>query len=205
MLVWAPLTCLASIVTERGVRLDTTGAFYRAESAISRDFAVLAAAVHAGADGAEDVGRPTRALRVLDAFGGCGSRSARYLERGVARFVHCNEGSDELGALIRANLAPYGTEGDTWAVSHVDAHALLLRNVGEYAFDLIDADSFGLSARALSAAMWSVKLGGLLYATQTDGRARVQLLVRSRGGGSRPTASSSSRSRSRARLLSHEV
>lgn len=155
-----------SVVTERGVRLDTTGAFYRPESAVSRDFAVLAAAVHAdrrSVDGAS-VG-----LRVLDAFGGCGSRAARYLERGVASFVHCNEGSDELGDVIRANLEPYGR----FCVSHEDAHALLLRNVGAYTYDLIDCDSFGLSARAISAAMWGVKLGGLLYVTQTDGRAHT--------------------------------
>jgi tRNA (guanine26-N2/guanine27-N2)-dimethyltransferase len=153
-----------SLVVERGVRLDTSGAFYRAESATSRDLAALAAAVYV---------RDTRAgkpLRVLDAFGGCGSRSARYLERGVASFVHCNEGDPELGETIRANLAPFGAR---WSVSHEDAHALLLRNEGSYAYELIDVDSFGLSARAISAVMWSVKLGGLLYLTQTDGRAHT--------------------------------
>ncbi|KAJ1641242.1 S-adenosyl-L-methionine-dependent methyltransferase [Pavlovales sp. CCMP2436] len=164
LLAW---TTTAAVVIERGVRLDTGAAFYRAESAVSRDLAVLGAAVHSET---RLGGVP---LRVLDAFGGCGSRGARYLERSVASFVHCNEGSEELGEVIRANLSPYGTEGEAFAVSHEDAHALLLRNYGTYGFDLIDVDSFGLSARAIAAALWAAKRGGLLYLTSTDGRAHT--------------------------------
>lgn len=169
----SPLGAAALMVTERGVRLDTTGAFYRSESAVSRDLAVIAASVHADRRSGESGAAASSGLRVLDAFGGCGSRAARYLERGVAGFVHVNEGSPELSAVIRANLEPFGKEGEAWALSHLDAHELMLRNSGEYAYDLIDADSFGLSARAISAAMWGVKIQGLLYVTQTDGRAHT--------------------------------
>lgn len=153
---------LRRLVTERGTDVELGDAFYREESAVSRDLAVLAAVLYK---------RSTGHLRVCDAYGGSGIRAARYLREAEADFVHCNDANEEMDALIRSNLERNAPEGAECIVTHTDSHRILYDYYAKRDFlDLIDADSFGLAGRIIGASLHAIRHGGLMYLCQTDGR-----------------------------------
>lgn len=136
-------------------------AFYRPQSAIARDLAVLAATVYRQHHGQ---------LRVLDAMTGCGVRPLRYGLEAGAEFVWANEGNPDLADLLTHNLAalPPGT----CRLTHQDANQLFLAcHQQRDAYDLVDIDNFGGPAPYVSTGLWATRLGGMLYLTNTDGRA----------------------------------
>ena len=69
-------------------------------------------------------------------------------------------------------MAEVGGAGQRWKITHSDAHRVIFDYyLNRDFFDIIDCDSFGLAGRAIGTAMHAVKHGGMLYLTQTDGRA----------------------------------
>ena len=136
-------------------------AFYRSQSQIGRDLAVLAAAVYKHNRGQ---------LRVLDAMTGCGVRSLRYHLEAGADWVWANEGNPELQTVLAKNLT-LGMQPQTYQVTHQNANQVFFScyQQRDY-YDLVDIDSFGSPAPYLSTALWAAKIGGLLYLTNTDGR-----------------------------------
>ncbi|CAN0913166.1 tRNA (guanine(26)-N(2))-dimethyltransferase [Linum grandiflorum] len=81
--------------TERGIKFETGGAFYRHESSTGRDLGVLATSLHKQSEGG---------LRVLDVMYGCGIRSCRYLIEAGVNFVMANDANEEYREVIVANL-----------------------------------------------------------------------------------------------------
>ena len=150
-----------SLITEGKAQFQVGSAFYRVQSRLGRDLAILAAAVDRQARGK---------LRVLDAMSGCGVRSLRYALEAAADFVWANEGNPELGTLVRDNLAQSLPDG-SFRVTHRDANEVFFECYQRRDFyDLVDIDSFGGGAPYLSTGLWATKLGGLLYLTSTDTR-----------------------------------
>lgn len=147
--------------TERGLEFDTGGAFYRRESATGRDLGILAASLHKKSNGS---------LRVLDALCGCGIRSLRYLVEAEADFVVANDGNDSYGSTIEKNLSR-ATKGERrWLVTHLEANRVMVDYYMQKSFfDFIDVDSFGSDSSFLRSAMNTLRHGGLLYVTSTDG------------------------------------
>jgi tRNA (guanine26-N2/guanine27-N2)-dimethyltransferase len=136
-------------------------AFYRPQSAIARDLAVLAAAVYRQRHGQ---------LRVLDAMTGGGVRPLRYALEAGADWVWANEGNPDLAPVLQANLAALPT--NTYRLTHQDANRVFLACHQQHDFyDLVDIDNFGSPAPYVSNGLGVAKLGGLLYLTSTDGRA----------------------------------
>jgi tRNA (guanine26-N2/guanine27-N2)-dimethyltransferase len=76
---------------ERGVTFNPGVAFFRAQSLVARDFAVLSAILHK----AHGSGAP---LHVLETMAASGVRSARYLQHAQADFVWSNECSTAAGS-----------------------------------------------------------------------------------------------------------
>ncbi|CAN1858338.1 tRNA (guanine(26)-N(2))-dimethyltransferase [Linum perenne] len=149
--------------TERGVQFDTGGAFYRHESSTGRDLGVLAASLYRQSNGS---------LRVLDAMCGCGIRSCRYLIEAGADFVMANDANDEYREVILGNLKQVDDDEGfrRWVVCNSEAtRALTECYLQRDCFDLIDIDSFGSDSMFLRSAMLTLKFGGLLYLTSTDG------------------------------------
>ncbi|CAA6669264.1 unnamed protein product [Spirodela intermedia] len=162
----AHISC--SMEVERGVEFETAGSFFRRESAVGRDLGVLSAALHRRALGGE--------MRIFDAMCGCGVRSLRYLRQAGASFVWANDANEDSRGVIVSNLsraggaAPPGRERRKWVVSHSDANRVMAENyLQRVLFDMVDVDSFGSDSSFLRSAILSVKLGGLLYVTSTDG------------------------------------
>jgi tRNA (guanine26-N2/guanine27-N2)-dimethyltransferase len=146
---------------EGKARFYVAGAFYRPQSQIGRDLAVLAAAVYRRQHGQ---------LRVLDAMTGCGVRALRYQQEAEADWVWANEGNPELREVLQQNLAT-GLRSGTYRLTHHDANQVFFTCYQQRDFyDLVDIDSFGSGAPYLSTGMWATKLGGLLYLTSTDTR-----------------------------------
>ncbi len=136
-------------------------AFYRPQSVIARDLAVLAAAVYRQRHGQ---------LRVLDAMTGGGVRPLRYALEAGADWVWANEGNPDLAPILQANLA--ALPADTYRLTHQDANQVFFSCYQQRDFyDLVDIDNFGSPAPYVSNGLWATKLGGLLYLTSTDGRA----------------------------------
>ena len=136
-------------------------AFYRPQSAIARDLAVLAATVYRQRHGR---------LRVLDAMTGCGVRPLRYGLEAGADWVWANEGNPELAATLAQNLAALPT--DTCHITHQDANQVFFTCYQQRDFyDLVDIDNFGSPAPYISTGLWATRLEGMLYLTSTDGRA----------------------------------
>lgn len=148
--------------TERGLEFNTGGAFYRQESATGRDLGVLAASLQKKANGS---------LRVLDALCGCGIRSARYLKEAEADFVVANDGNESYGRIIEENLSRVSAkEEERWVVTHLEANRVMTDYYMQKSlFDFIDVDSFGSDSSFLRSAIITLKFGGLLYVTSTDG------------------------------------
>ncbi|WP_204138746.1 tRNA (guanine-N1)-methyltransferase [Halomicronema sp. CCY15110] len=150
-----------SLITEGQARFHVGSAFYREQSRLGRDLAILAAAVDQQTRGT---------LRVLDAMSGCGVRSLRYALEAAADLVWANEGNPELGDLLHHNLAQSLTN-ESFRVTHRDANEVFFECYQRRDFyDLVDIDSFGGGAPYLSTGLWATKLGGLLYLTSTDTR-----------------------------------
>ncbi|KAK2444814.1 tRNA (guanine(26)-N(2)/guanine(27)-N(2))-dimethyltransferase [Trifolium repens] len=147
---------------ERGLEFDTGGAFYRRESATGRDLGVLAASLQKKVNGS---------LRVLDALCGCGIRSVRYLKEAEADFVAANDGNECYGKTILENLSRVCVKEDKkWVVTHLEANRVMTDYyVQKSFFDFIDVDSFGSDSSFLRSAINTLKYGGLLYVTSTDG------------------------------------
>ena len=139
-----------------GVALDVSSAFFRSESRLSRDVAVLAAEYALRGVG--------RRCAVVDAFAGSGARSLRYARdvNGGAVDVTCNEPNDE--TRLRNNVAALRSTSATFRVESGDATALLASSAGR--FDVVDADSFGLSFD-VGAAVAAARDGGLVLGTTT--------------------------------------
>mmetsp|Transcript_33373 Transcript_33373/g.64509 ORF Transcript_33373/g.64509 Transcript_33373/m.64509 type:complete len:522 (+) Transcript_33373:54-1619(+) len=188
----------SSYQRERGLDFLTGDAFYRAESAQSRDLAVLAALVHRN-----DTGQ----LDVLDLMSGSGVRALRYFRQAQADSVWANDwnhrnqpalvsnafagltGESPQSALERVEEI-LGNDAHSWkpeglrrnaydlkkgnrkaTVSQMEASRLLAScYLREQFFDLVDVDSFGTEA-PLRLAIECVKFGGLIYLTSTDGLA----------------------------------
>lgn len=136
-------------------------AFYRPQSKLGRDLAILAAAVYRQERGQ---------LRVLDAMTGCGVRPLRYQLEAGADWVWANEANPDLKAVLNNNLAA-GMRPRSYRITHQDANQLFFSCYQQRDFyDLVDVDSFGNPTPFLSTALWATKMGGLLYLTSTDGR-----------------------------------
>lgn len=137
-------------------------AFYRPQSRLGRDLAVLAATVYRQQRGQ---------LRVLDAMAGCGVRSLRYLLEASADFVWVNEGNPDLRELLTHNLTVASTPRRAFHITHRDANEIFFERYQQRDFyDLVDVDNFGGGAPYLSTGLWAVRHGGLLYLTSTDTR-----------------------------------
>lgn len=136
-------------------------AFYRPQSVLARDLAMLAAAVYRQRHGR---------LQVLDAMTGCGVRPLRYVLEAGADWVWANEGNPDLAKVLQANLAVL--PADTYRLTHQDANRVFFSCYQQRDFyDLVDIDNFGSPAPYVSNGLWATKLGGMLYLTSTDGRA----------------------------------
>ncbi|RRT76044.1 hypothetical protein GW17_00010368 [Ensete ventricosum] len=163
------LTALANTLeTERGVEFLTGDSFFRRESAVGRDLGVLSAALHRLSL------PPGGGLRVLDAMCGCGVRSLRYLAQAGAAFVWANDASEGCRPLILSNLSGHPRvtpQGDrSWVVTHLDANRVLAENyLRKEFFDLVDVDCFGSDSSFMRLAISTIRKGGLLYVTSTDG------------------------------------
>lgn len=147
--------------SEGSAKFQVARAFYRAESKVGRDLAVLAAAVYR---------RQWGRLRVLDAMTGCGVRALRYQQEAGADWVWANEANPEVQPILVENLAR-GMRPGTYGITQMDANQVFFQCCRQQDFyDLVDIDSFGSPMPFLSTGLWAVKLGGLLYLTSTDGR-----------------------------------
>ncbi|PSR18138.1 tRNA (guanine-N1)-methyltransferase [filamentous cyanobacterium CCP3] len=149
------------LVHEGKATFSVGSAFYRPQSAIARDLAVLAATVYRQRQGQ---------LRVLDAMTGCGVRPLRYGLEAEADWVWANEGNPDLADLLSQNLA--ALPPDTCRLTHQDANQVFFTCYQQRDFyDLVDIDNFGGPAPYVSSGLWATRLGGMLYLTSTDGRA----------------------------------
>lgn len=146
---------------EGKARFYVEGAFYRPQSQVGRDLAVLAAAVYRQRRGE---------LRVLDAMTGCGVRPLRYQLEAEANWVWANEGNPELHDVLTQNLAK-GMRSRSYRITHQDANHVFFTCYQQRDFyDLVDIDSFGSGAPYVSTGLWATRIGGLLYLTSTDTR-----------------------------------
>ena len=146
---------------EGQAKFQVGNAFYNPESKLVRDLGVLAATVYRQHQGS---------LRVLDALGGCGIRSLRYLQEAQADYIWLNEGNPQNNSVIRSNLA-FAIQNERCHITHQDAHRVFFDcyNRRDY-YDLVDVDCFGNAMPYLSTMLWGTKIGGLIYLTSTDGR-----------------------------------
>ncbi|MEB3291011.1 MAG: tRNA (guanine-N1)-methyltransferase [Leptolyngbya sp.] len=145
---------------EGQVTFTVGNAFYRPQSALARDLAVLVATLEK-----QRLGH----VRVLDAMTGSGVRPLRYLLEAGADWVWANEGNPELANTLQANLA--SVDSSRYRLTHDDAQAVFFRCYQERDFyDLVDIDNFGSPSPHTSNALWAAKIGGLLYLTSTDAR-----------------------------------
>jgi tRNA (guanine26-N2/guanine27-N2)-dimethyltransferase len=145
---------------EGQVTFTVGDAFYRPQSALARDLAVLVATLER-----QRLGH----WRVLDAMTGSGVRPLRYLLEAGADWVWANEGNPDLADTLNTNLAP--VDATRYRLTHEDAQAVFFRCYQERDFyDLVDIDNFGRPSPHTSNALWAAKIGGLLYLTSTDAR-----------------------------------
>lgn len=139
----------------------TNTAFYRPQSQVGRDLAILAAAIYRRQNGQ---------LRVLDAMTGCGVRPLRYQLEAGADWVWANEANPDHREVLLHNLAA-GMQPRSYRITHQDANQVFFACYQQRDFyDLVDIDNFGSPAPYASTGMWATRIGGLLYLTSTDGR-----------------------------------
>ena len=107
------------------------GAFYRSESKIARDLAILAAVLEK---------QRLAQLRILDAMTGCGVRPLRYCLEAGADQVWANEANPDLAPLLQRNLQPWLPE--PVKLTHQDARAIFFACYQHRDFyDLVDIDN----------------------------------------------------------------
>ncbi|XP_010504538.1 PREDICTED: LOW QUALITY PROTEIN: tRNA (guanine(26)-N(2))-dimethyltransferase-like [Camelina sativa] len=159
-----PVLVKSEVQIVRDLEFEPGETFFRHESATGRDLGVLSATLHKRSNGT---------LRVLDAMCGCGIRSLRYLVEADADFVMANDANDDNRKVITDNLSRVerGTRDERrWVVTHLLANkAMIERYMVADFFDMIDIDSFGNDSSFLRDAFNTLRLGGLLYLTSTDG------------------------------------
>jgi tRNA (guanine26-N2/guanine27-N2)-dimethyltransferase len=145
---------------EGSVSFALGNAFYRRRSELSRDLGVLAAIVY----------RQQQAqLQILDGMSACGVRALRYLQEAEADFVWANDANPDIHSVLLANLRV--VPPCRYRITHQSAQAVLHQAlVQQQYFDLIDLDAFGNPLAFLSASLQTLRFGGLLYITSTDGR-----------------------------------
>lgn len=160
----SPLSPLPKEGQQEGKAQFVVGdAFFRQHSQVGRDLAVLVAALEKA-----DRGH----LRVLDAMTGCGVRSLRYGLEAEADWIWANEGNPEMGELLHYNLSSQ-LQPQQFQITHQEAnHVFFDCHIRRDFYDLVDVDSFGSAAPYVTTSLWAVKLGGLVYLTDTDGRSR---------------------------------
>ena len=90
---------------------------------------------------------------------------------GFASFVAANDGNEDYGSTIVENLMRVSAEEEgRWVVTHLEANRVMMDYYLQKSFfDFIDVDSFGSDSSFLRSAICTLKLGGLLYVTSTDG------------------------------------
>lgn len=149
---------------ERSIVFNPGEAFFNPKNRFVRDLGVLAAAVYR---------QETGSLRILETMAGSGVRALRYGLEAGADELWINEGNPELGALLRANLAPVADQlGDRLHLSHCNATQLLAQSLARAeTYDWVDLDAFGPGTEYFGLALQVTAVGGLLYVTATDGRA----------------------------------
>ncbi|NJL87600.1 MAG: tRNA (guanine-N1)-methyltransferase [Leptolyngbyaceae cyanobacterium SM1_1_3] len=136
-------------------------AFYRPQSQVGRDLAILAAALYKKQHGQ---------LRVLDAMTGCGVRPLRYQLEAEADWIWANEANPEVQATLVKNLS-LGMRPRSYRITQQDANQIFFSCYQQRDFyDLVDIDSFGSPTPFLQTGLWATKVGGLLYLTNTDTR-----------------------------------
>ncbi|HEY9762247.1 MAG TPA: tRNA (guanine-N1)-methyltransferase [Trichocoleus sp.] len=146
---------------EGKAKFCTDNAFYRPQSQVGRDLAILAAAVYK---------RQRGQLRVLDAMTGCGVRPLRYQIEAGADWVWANEANPDHREVLERNLEA-GMRPRSYRVTHQDANQVFFACYQQRDFyDLVDIDNFGSPAPYASTGMWATRIGGMLYLTSTDGR-----------------------------------
>jgi tRNA (guanine26-N2/guanine27-N2)-dimethyltransferase len=145
---------------EGKARFQRGNAFYRPGSQLARDLGVLTAAVYKA---------QTDHLHVLDAMTAAGVRSLRYLLEANADFVWANDGNPDLQPTLRGNFSQ--VDAQRVHLSFMSAQQLLYQcRSDRHYFDLIDVDAFGNPLSFVAGCLGTVRFGGLLYLTSTDGR-----------------------------------
>lgn len=149
---------------ERSIVFDPGSAFFNPHNQFVRDLGVLAADVYRKKQGS---------LQILETMAGSGVRALRYGLEAGAEALWVNEGNPDLGALLRANLAPVADQlGDRLCLTHHPATQVLAQALARsQTYDLVDLDVFGAGTEYFSLALQLMAPGGLLYVTATDGRA----------------------------------
>jgi tRNA (guanine26-N2/guanine27-N2)-dimethyltransferase len=142
------------------VRLRIGAGFFRPQSRVARDLAVLLARTLAGRG----------CLRVLDLMAGCGIRALRYGVEAGATAVWANDADPDRLPLLEANLGGLPA-GVARRVSALTAQRLLADCLlRQERFDLVDLDAFGCPTGLLPLALEAVAFGGVLFLASTDGR-----------------------------------
>lgn len=135
----------------------TDNAFYRPQSQVGRDLAILAAAIYK---------RQRGQLRVLDAMTGCGVRPLRYQLEAGADWVWANEANLDHREVLEHNLGS-GMQPRSYRITHQDANQVFFACYQQRDFyDLVDIDNFGNPTPYASTGMWATRMGGLLYLTR---------------------------------------
>ncbi|KAI5076260.1 hypothetical protein GOP47_0008325 [Adiantum capillus-veneris] len=138
----------SSLISERGVTFSTGPSFFRAQSSLGRDLAVLAAALYKRSQGR---------LRVLDAMAGCGVRALRYLKQSDADFVLVNDCNPNLHSTIVENFSRYmplqGNGSNTSGYSRkdiFDGANGMIQGVGQPSVDDVSSECHGSNALEIS-------------------------------------------------------
>jgi tRNA (guanine26-N2/guanine27-N2)-dimethyltransferase len=157
---WALNGTDSSHYCEGGVSLRIGAGFFRPQSRLARDLAVLLARSLAARG----------PLRVLDLMAGCGIRALRYGVEAGATAVWANDGDPDRLPLLEANLGGLPA-GVARRVSAITAQRLLADCLlKEERFELVDLDAFGCPSSLLPLALESVAFDGVLLVASTDGR-----------------------------------
>lgn len=152
----------SSLHQEGKATFSIGSAFYRSGSQLSRDLGVLAAALYKAETGN---------LRVLDVMTGCGVRGLRYALEAEADFLWANDGNPDVHFTLRHNLSS-ALESDRFQITHEPVNRVFWQcALDRDYYDLIDIDAFGSPAELLPHCLTTVRYGGLIYLTSTDGRA----------------------------------
>jgi len=143
--------------------IETNEVFYNPVQVFNRDLSVLAVSVYA-----RQLSGTSGPIQVLEGLAASGLRSIRYakeLKFGEFKIV-ANDIESVATERIASNVTHNGI-GDAIQVSNADAisHMHLNKNV----YSVIDLDPYGSCSLFLDAAVSSVKPGGLLCITSTDG------------------------------------